>query len=256
MRHQITRIFFCILLCLFFTSGPEGALSAGEAPDEAGRIASVIGKVIDAYGGKDAVEGIRSLHAKGEIEAFMLSDQGTYELYFKRGRKLLVETKYARSSERRILNGNRGYRSTGALPLEEVYGPRYFAMVYHYKHLNILQDLLKGAYQIQSAGSSSVNGNKAEIFHLSDREGTSMDIYIDEQRSLIIKVTGYFSAENKKIDLSSEFSDFKKAGGSLFPFRITNYAGGIKIAQTVIDEYSINPALADSFFEPPTIHSL
>ncbi len=256
MKRQIEYLFFCVLLCLFIITKPEGDLFAEETADEARRINSIINKVIAVYGGKEAIEGIHSLHAKGEIEAFMLHDRGTYELYFKRERKLLVETKYKRSSERRILNGDRGYRSTDALPLEEVFGPRYFAMVYHYKHLDILHDLIKGAYQIRSAGKTSVNGNNVEVFRLDDKGDTVMDICIDEQRSFIIKVTGYFSAENKKIDLSAEFSDFKKVGGSVFPFRITNYAGGLKIAQTVMDKYSINPEIADSFFEPPTIHAL
>ena len=83
-----------------------------------------------------------------------------------------------------------------------------------------------------------------------------MDIYVDAQNSLIVKVTAYFTEGNKKIDLSSEFSDFKKVGGSVFPFTITNYAGGMKIAQTVIEKYSLNPDISDSFFAPSFIHSL
>ncbi len=255
IQHR-ANILFCFLFCLFFITGPISDLSAEEGMDEARRIASIIDKVIDVYGGKDAIKGIFSLHAKGKTDAFMLNDHGTYELYFKRGRKLLVETRYGRSSERRILNGDRGYRSTGTLPLEEVFGPRYHAIAYHYKHLNMLHDLVKGTYQINSGGKSSVSGQKVEILRLRDKDGTIMDICVDEQSSLIIKVTGYFSAENKKIDLSAEFSDFRKAGGSLFPFRITNYAGTLKIAQTVIDSYTVNPDIADSFFEPPVIQSL
>jgi hypothetical protein len=226
MIYQRATILSIVLLCLFFITRPGGDLSAEEVKDELGRITSEINKVVDAYGGKKVIDGMHSLHAKGETEAFMLHDRGTYELYFKRGRKLLVETRYKRSSERRILIGNRGYRATGALPLEEVFGPRYFAMLYHYKHIDVIHDLLMGTYQISSGGRSSVNGRNVEIFKLQDKEGTVMDICIDVQNSLIIKVTGYFSAENKKVDLSAEFSDFKKVGGSLFPFRVTNYAGG------------------------------
>ena len=255
MRHLMARIFSCLLLCLFFVAGPKG-LFAGEMTDETQRITSIINKVIDAYGGKEVIEGMDSLHAKGEIEAFMLHDHGTYELYFKRGRKLRVETKYEHSSELRILNGDRGYRSTDSLPIEEVYGLRYLSMVYQYKHLNILHDLVGGTYQIRSAGRSSVNGNNVEVFRLNDKEGAMMDIYIDAHNSLIVKVAAYFSEGNKKMDLSAEFSDFKKVGGSVFPFRITNYAGGLKIAQTVVEEYSLNPNIADSFFAPSIIQSL
>lgn len=252
MRYPIARILLNILLYLFFVTRAEGVF-AGEVTDEGQRITSIINKVIDAYGGKENIESTRSLHAKGEIQAFMPRDHGTYEFYFKRGRKLRVETRYERSSELRILNGDKGYRSNDGLPFEEVYGPRYFAVVYHYKHLNILHDLMKGTYQIRYAGRYSVNGNDAEVFNLNDKESTVMDIYIGEHNSLILKVTGYFSAGNKKMDLSSEFSDFKKVSGSVFPFRITNYAQGLRIAQTVINKYFLNPDIADFFFEPSII---
>ncbi len=254
MRNHTAHIFY-ILVCVFFVIRPESLL-AEELTDEAQHITSTVNKIIDAYGGKEVVEGIRSLHAKGSIQAFMRHDQGTYELYFKRERKLRVETKYESSSELRILNGDRGYRSADGLPPEEVFGPRYFSMLYQYKHLDILHDLLRGSYQISFAGKSSVNGSDVEVFRLTDKEGTIMDVFIDMHNFYIVKVTGYFSADNKKMDLSAEFSDFKKVGGSLFPFRITNYAAGMKIAQTVINKYLINPDIADSLFGSANTQSL
>lgn len=256
MRRHAPRFFFYVLLfSLFFTATAEN-LFAEETANEAGRITSIINKVIGAYGGKDAVEGITALHATGRTEAFMLHENGTYDLYFKRARKLRIETKYGRSWELRILQGDRGYRASDSRPLEEAFGPRYAAMVYQYKHLDILHDLVKGTYRIHSAGRSSLNGNSVEVLHLSDKDGAEMDICIDEHNFLIVKVTGYFTEGNKSISLSAEFSDFKKVGGSVFPFRITNYAGGMKIAQTVIDTYFINPEIADSMFEPALIQSL
>jgi hypothetical protein len=167
------------------------ALCAEEPSSEAQRITSTMNKVIDAYGGKDIIEGIHSLHAKGKIEAFMLHDHGTYEFYFNRGKKLRVETKYEHSSEVRILNDERGYRSTDTLPFEEVYGPRFLSMVYQYKHLNILHDLITGAYQIRSVGLSYSSGDNIEVFRLNDKEGTVMDIFIDRQTFFIVKVAAY-----------------------------------------------------------------
>jgi hypothetical protein len=255
VRHPATLIFFCVSVFLLLVAGP-GPLHAEDAADEAQKITLIIDKVIDAYGGKEVVDGIRSLHAKGKIEAFMLHERGTYELYFKRERKLRVETKYGNGFEVRVLNGDKGYRGSDTRPLEEVYGPRFYSMVYQYKHLNIIHDLARGVYQIHSAGTSLLRGNKVEVLRLNDKEGAMIDIYVDAQNSLIVKVAAYFTEGNKKIDLSSEFSDFKKVGGSVFPFTITNYAGGMKIAQTVIEKYSLNPDIADSFFAPAFIHSL
>ncbi len=254
MTHRM-RGFFYILMFFLLIPGPK-ALCAEEPSDEAQRITSITNKVIDAYGGKDVIEGIHSVHAKGKIEAFMLRDHGTYEFYFKRGGKLRVEIKYEHSSEVRILNNERGYRSTNILPFEEVYGPRFLSMVYQYKHLNILHDLITDAYRIRSLGQPQRSGDNIEVFRLNDKEGTVMDVSVDKQTFFIVKVAAYFKTENKQIDLSAEFSDFRKVGGSVFPFRITNYAGGLKIAQTVIENYSLDSSIADSFFEPSAIQSL
>jgi hypothetical protein len=252
---QMRRSLCAVALVIFLAALPVG-LCAEEQTSESGRIAAVIRKVIDTYGGKEAIEGVHSLYAKGKIEAFMLRDQGTYELYFKRGRKLRVETKYAKSSEVRILDENRGYRSTDKLPLQEVYGHRYLSMVYQCKHLDILHDLLSGTYESRSMGQSFVSGKKVEVFRLNDKEGAVMDIFVDTQEAVIIKVTAYFSSGRKQIDLSAEFSDFQKVGDSLYPFRITNYAGGLKVAETVIEKYSLNPEIPPSLFAPTVFQSL
>ncbi len=234
---------------------PEG-LFAGRPTDSSQDVASIIKKIIEGYGGKEHIDAMHSLHAKGEIETFMPRDRGTYEYYLKQGRKLRVETRYKRSSELRILNGNKGYRSNNNLPFEEVHGPRYFAMVYQYKHLDILRDLMNGAYQIRYEGGSSLGGRDVDILRLNDREGTFMDIYVGKSNSLILKVTGYFIERNQEMNLSSEFSDFRKVGGLLMPFRITNYAQGLKIGETVIHRYNLNPTISDSFFEPANLQSL
>ncbi len=256
MKQLFGSLFICIVICSLLIAGNAGVLRSEETAGESGATAPLIRKVVEAYGGKEVIEGIHSLHIKGKTEALMLGDRGTYELYFKRGRKLLVTTKYTRKWERRILNGDKGYRSGDSLPLEEVFGPRYFAMVYQYKHLNVLYDLLQGTYRIQPAGKTSIGGAAVDVFTLTDKEGAVMDVCIDQKTFHIVRVSGYFKEGNKTMDLSSEFSDFREVGGSIFPFRITNFAGGIKIAQTVVDEYSINPDISDSLFEPRTLYSL
>ena len=49
----------------------------------------------------------------------MRQDRGSYELFFKRPRKLKVDIKYQRSSETRVLDGNTGYRGANDGPLQK-----------------------------------------------------------------------------------------------------------------------------------------
>jgi hypothetical protein len=67
----------------------------------------------------------------------------------------------------------------------------------------------------------------------------------------IVKVIGNFSVgDGRSTAPASEFSDFRKAGDTLFPFKVTSYTGGHKIAETVMKTYTINPAFPDTAFAP------
>jgi outer membrane lipoprotein-sorting protein len=221
------------------------------APGTTENIPSLVPKIIAAYGGKHAIERLKRVRASGTIEAFMRQDHGTYEIYFKRPRKLRVETKYQGSSETRILNGRRGYRGMDGFPLSRAEGDSLLAMVYQYKHFDLPYGLLKGAYSITSAGKEDLKGKPVEVLHLSDREGPPMDVYVDTHTFFIVKVTGYFTmTRGRSTALSTEFSDFRKVDGTVFPFRITNYAGGYKIAETTMKTYRINTTMPSSLFAP------
>jgi outer membrane lipoprotein-sorting protein len=242
MRH--------VLIAFFLISGFVQASCADGAPRVPEDIRSLVPKIIAAYGGKEVLEGLKRVYAEGHIEALMRQDNGSYKVYLERPGKLRVEVKYQRSSETRILNGDSGYRGKDGSPLSRASGDSLLAMVYQYKHSDLPYGLLKGAYSISRKGEEDLNGRQVEVLHLTDREGPPMDIYVDTRTFLIVKVTGYFRMAGGSTALSAEFSDFRKVGGTVFPFRIANFAGGFKIAETVMKTYKINPPMADSLFAP------
>ena len=100
MNHMRASISFFILLCLWSAMRPEG-LFAEETATEAQRITAIIEKVINAYGGKENIESMQCMHIKGKIEAFMLRDQGTYELISREGKNSVLkpDTSIRRNSE-------------------------------------------------------------------------------------------------------------------------------------------------------------
>ena len=242
---------FPVLLVVFSMVAHIQMAFAADTVERPEYVKSLVSQVIAAYGGEKAVEGTTGVHAVGVINALMRHDRGTYELSFKRPGKLRVDTKYQRSLETRILNGNNGYRGTDEVPLAQVKDLRLLAMVYQYKHFDILYGLLKGLYSVSRKGNEDLSGNRVEVLHLVDQEGPPMDAYVDARTFLIVKVTGYFAMPGgQTTTLSSEFSDFRKVADTVFPFTIASYAGGQKIAETIMKTYSINPAIPDSVFAP------
>lgn len=238
----------CILLFCIAYAVPA---PAADAPDPSGDVKPLVAKIITAYGGEKVVEGLTGIHAVGDITAIMRRDRGTYEFYFQRPGKLRVETAYQRSSETRLLNNGKGYRGTDQTPLIEVKDQRLLAMVYQCKHVDILFGLLTGRYTISRKAPEERSGSPAAVLHLVDREGPPMELHVDAATGFIIKVTGYFTlGDGRSTSLSSEFSDFRKTGDTVFPFKITNYAGGQRIAETIMKTYIVNTPFPTAVFTP------
>lgn len=245
---NIAAAFFYLALMFFIAIITPSQGVAGEKEGLSKDIEALISGIVNAYGGKEVIKRTKAVYAKGEIKAIMRMDEGTYVRYFMRGRKLRVETTYSRSLERRVLNGELGWRSTEESVYHEVTGIRYSSMVYQYKQLDLPYGLLTNAYDVRDEGRGVLNGVEVRVLGLTDKEGPPMKVYIDPESCYVIKVTGTFRVAEATTDLSAEFSDFRIVDGVPFPFTVTNYAGGRKIAETHMTEYAINPEMDMSLF--------
>ncbi|HEX9860117.1 MAG TPA: hypothetical protein VGB23_02870 [Nitrospirota bacterium] len=239
-----------IIFVLLLTAVAMDAIAPGGAKAASPDADAVVAGVVKAYGGKDAIAAVKSVHAKGGITAVMRDDKGTYTRYLERDKKLRVETKYARSSELRILDGEQGWRGEDKTSMQKVVSFQYQAMLYQYKQLELPYGLSAGQYKVRLAGEGLVKGKHAYILALDSREGPPMDVYVDSKDFTILKVVGYFNAEGKQLDLSVEFGDYRKTGGTLLPFRAANYSGGNLIGETVIKDCKVNQKMDASLFKP------
>ncbi|MBM4136604.1 MAG: outer membrane lipoprotein-sorting protein [Nitrospira sp.] len=224
-------------------------ISQGYAENTANSEQDIIQKIIDAYGGKAMLSKVISISAEGNIMKIIPEDDGTYYRYMKRDRKLFVDIKYTRSEEVRIMNGKKGYRGNREL-VEEVKGPSYDAMVYQYNQLDIPFGFVDGTLKAADIRKDSVNGTEMTILKLKDQHGYEIEVYISTEDSLILKAIGYFQFGTSKRSLRTEFSEFRMVEGILLPFRIVNYANDIKLSETEITKYLINPKIDDSIFKP------
>jgi len=242
---------YFILLAVLFVLVPLRFSPAADVTVWSEDVQALVAKMIAAGGGERKIEEISELQMSGDITAIMRQDKGSYEVTFKRPRKLRVETKYARSTETRILNGTTGYRGTDTSPLAQVADARYLAMVYQYKHLDLLYGLLHRQYSVGKIETMDMGGMSVMVLHLTDQEGPAMNVAVDASTFLIVKVSGLFPvAGNRMTALASDFSDYREVAGLKLPFRIVNYAGGQKIAETRIRDYLLNPAIQDRVFAP------
>jgi hypothetical protein len=230
-----------VLMLIFSLSSCAHAPSRQEGP--------ITEKILAAYGGRERIAQVVSLAAEGRITALMRGDEGVYRRAQRRDGKLFVDIIYKHSSERRLLDGTRGFRGSPN-SMEEVFGPRYLAMVYQYDQLDLPYGLLDNSLTLTELRSDTVKTQAVRVFQCRDRAGNEMEVSVNAESYRIMKCTGIFRLETGVTSLSAEFSDSRFVEGILFPFRIVNFANEQKISETEITDYLINPSLDDSFFRP------
>jgi hypothetical protein len=212
---------------------------------------ALVGKLLQAYGGAEAIERVAAVHAEGEIRTLRPEASGTYRRWFKRPRMLRVETAYPGRTETRLLDGEQAWRGAAGDALKPVAGPSQLAVVYQYKQLDLPYGLLKGHYNLRHAGRESLSGRETEAMDVWDDEGPPMRVNVDAVSHTIVGVSGRLSKGGHAMVLAVEFSDFKPVEGMPMPFHLRNHAGGQPVSETLIRRYTVNPPDDPSLFEVP-----
>jgi hypothetical protein len=253
MKKNAAGIVTSLLLvcaCNLAVAGACVSTACAEEAKSALQKTSLIADVIAAYGGEKALAKITTVYTKGSIQTLMRDEKGISTRYFKRPRKLRAELFYTHASETRIVNGFQGWRGSDSVSLREVHGPSYLAMVYQFKYLDFPFGFLDKGYKITFLGSETLHGVPVEVLQLVDDEGPTMRVYVDSVTHLITRVVGTFGAGLGTTELAAEFSDYHTVEGIKVPFRVVNFSGTNKIAETQVVEVRFNRDMPDSLFQP------
>ncbi|NCS65871.1 MAG: hypothetical protein COS39_06195 [Hydrogenophilales bacterium CG03_land_8_20_14_0_80_62_28] len=243
--HILKKLLPILLVSALLSSLPAGATEQDKES------LALVEKIVLAYGGAEAIEKVTAVNAEGEIKAPVRGDHGTYKRWFKRPRLLRVETAYQRGAETRILNGDQVWRSGGGSALKSISGPGAMAVIYQYKQLDLPYGLLKGVYNLRYAGKETLDGVATDALEVSDAEGPAMRVNVDVVSHYIVRISGRIEFGGAATELAAMFSDYRPMAGTVMPFRIHNFAGGMAVSETVIQHYSVNPAGDPALFDPP-----
>ena len=237
--------------CLVFLAALLLLLPVPARADSTAR--QVIAKVMQAYGGSDTVEEIHSVCARGRIVAFAFNTQGTYSYCVARDRRLRVDIDYTSFSEHRLLNGRRALVQQGDGASQVLTGgPNFRSVVYQYEQLSLPRSLLNPAVRVRYEGRELLHDDQpVDVLSLQSGGSSLIKIYVDASSGRIVQTSGTIRMGGTQMVLASEYSDFRKVGNTIFPFKFSNYAGGEKIAETSIDSYTLNSELAADTFTIP-----
>jgi hypothetical protein len=196
------------------------AITAGPAPSKVGPL---VDKVIEAYGGKAALEKYPVLVQEGYVAAHQAADVGRLMRIYERPRKLRVTISYPGSmAEQRILDGPRGWRDG-----REVTGtPPQAAMILQAARMELPLSPLGGVDRIVDEGTVDRDGRSLRALTLPLGDGLSVTAEIDPESGRIVRAVTRMPGGVGSLEFVTAFSDFRKVSGTWVPFKEENFVQG------------------------------
>jgi len=232
------------MLVAFFSGN---CAAEGRSPD---RAAEIVGSVLQAYGGTKAVAKIRSVKATGSIAEFMTGRSGAYARYLERPGKLRIEIMPGQEGEVRILDGGHGWQ-LGRSGFEASNPVMVQSMVYQYCYLDLPMGFADASYPVSYGGLHKLGNRETYQLNLGLHNAPELHVFIDTRSRLIVRVSSSFAMGGMGVgELATEYADFRPVDGVLFPHRLTNYAGDVKLSEIDLSDISVNGKIPASLFAP------
>jgi hypothetical protein len=196
------------------------AIAAEPAPSKVGPL---VDKVVEAYGGKAALEKYPVLVQEGYVAAHQAADVGRLTRIFERPRRLRVTISYPGSvAEQRILDGPRGWRDG-----REVTGtPPQAAMILQAARMELPLSLLAGVDRLVDEGTVERDGKSLRALTLPLGDGLSVTAEIDAGSGRIVRAVARMPGGVGSLEFVTAYSDFRKVSGTWVAFKEENFVQG------------------------------
>ena len=109
---------------------------------------------------------------------------------------------------------------------------------------------------VEYVGKEDVQGSPAYKLHLTTKQGTEHNVFIDADTYLIIKTEGKRKFQGQEIEAETTLGDYKEVEGLMFPYSIqVHFKGGPEGAgqAIVFEKYEINPKVDAAIFKMPEV---
>jgi hypothetical protein len=225
------------------------AMGAGPAaPEPAGKEA-LLRKIVDAYGGAEALARARAFREEGAVTSLLHpGTRGRIERSYARSGRLRVVTRFPGApDEVRVIDGGRGWRNG-----EPSGGPPLVAMVLQAARLDLPVLLDAWRQRVMDRGEVQGDGHPLRVLALEVGPGLTVEAHVDpaDGRILRTRTTGVTVPGGPTLEFATVYSDFRTVGGVLFAFHEANWANGQTTGDTVLEKVEVLPALPEATFRP------
>ncbi|HET8732615.1 MAG TPA: hypothetical protein VFM45_02465 [Anaeromyxobacteraceae bacterium] len=228
--------------------GPVPSSPAATSPAPAPLpVPALVDRVVEAYGGKAALERWPVVVQEGEVAAHTGADVGRLTRILERSRRLRVTIGYPGGrGEQRILDGDLGWRDG-----REVTGtPAQAAMILQAARMELPLSLLAARDRLADEGVVDRDGKPLRALTLPLGNGLTMTAEIDESTGRILRTVGRMPGGVGSLEFVTTYGDFRKVAGTWAPFREENHVQGRHSGTTTLFHVEHLPEAPTGAFRP------
>ncbi len=240
MKKALT---LCLLSLLLFSLMASPALS--QSADD------ILNKMIDAMGGRKAMEAVKDQTSTGSMELTQMGLSGTVTQYLKRPNKNRMDIEVMGMVITNAFDGvtawmvNPQTGSTEEMPEDQAEYMKREAM-----GDDTFLNPKKYGISYTAKGKEEVDGKECFVLEQKYSDGYVSTMYIDTKTYLIYKTKG-MSLNQMGVEVEAEnvMTDYKKINGMRTAHTMIQYQDGEEFMVFTLEEVKYNTGLEDSFFE-------
>ncbi len=209
----------------------------------------IIQKMVEATGGKKALESIDDSTVTGTMELIQQGLSGDITIYNKEPSKIRMDIELMGMVITQAYDGNLAWWTnpqTGAT--EEMPANEAASMKRDALPRDATFNPEKYGISFASKGKESLEGKDHYVVEQTYADGFKVSLYVDCATYLITKSKGTVSSEMGDMEFEQFASDYKKVNGLMIAHKITSYMNGAEARILTITDVQYNTGLEDSLF--------
>lgn len=198
---------------------------------------ALIDQALEAYGGAEHVRAVESLRQDGILIAMNGGGHGRVVRVASCPSDLSVLVEYPTRSEIRIIEGEQAWRGESPGGMVPVNGPLLGAMVLQASRtcLPMVLDAFRDAATVEEAGA------EYDVVSLDVSEGMRLRVYLSSETHLALRSESLLDMGQMTMAFASDYADYQRVDGVLFPFREETFAQGVHTASVRLENMEVNP---------------
>ena len=241
MKKASLLLIPALVLC---AAAPAVAMDADE----------LIAKSIEATGGLDKIQAVKTMKTTGKI--LMMGMEFPFVTYHARPAKIRIESNIQGMDFVQAYDGEVGWMinpMTGSQDPQKMPESQTKSFKLNADLDGVLVDYEKKGYTVEYIGTDEVEGTAVHHMKLDTNDNIIMELYFDAEYFLAIKVTTKGTEEGQEFESETYFSDFKEAGDRVTAHSIETRMGGQTVNQIMIEAIEFGLEIDDSIFPMPEV---